>query len=537
MAHDLVGPAQGQWSTWQDVPWPEVPDRSRPQVWVYPGQPSYQAGDTATFHVSTSMDEVRLRIIRDGSPPEPVADLGPAAGQWHETPPDAVSHGCRWPAAFTLTIPQDWRSGGYLLVAEGRTADRHVTQDGFMVIRARPDQRSPVALVASTYTWNAYNDWGGASSYTALRDRFPWDFSPRLSLQRPWSRGQIACPVGAPRFGSIRRPPIGWAVRHEWSEWAYANGYARWSAAAGWARYDGLMARWLESEGVPFDLLSQWDLDRDPASLDDYACVITCGHDEYWSSDGRSVLASFLARGGRHARFGGNIMWQVRVDASGLATECFKFRADDDPERHGPVDRRTGAFEGLAIDRPPVTEFGGNATRGMYAGWGGTGVRGVGGFIVYRPRHWAFDGLDAYFGEVIGTETNLVSYEADGVDYTVRGGLPYPTGADGAPASLEILALTPTTAEEEDHGHPGSLFDPLDHDLAGIAILRYGSDTPEHRDLCRYGAAMITSMTIGDGHVFCAGSTEWPASLHAGDQACAIITRNVLRRFAQGGAP
>jgi hypothetical protein len=180
-----------------------------------------------------------------------------------------------------------------------------------------------------------------------------------------------------------------------------------------------------------------------------------------------------------------------------------------------------------------VAEFGGNATRGMYAGWGGSSIRGVGGFIVYRPRHWAFEGLDAYFGDVIGAETNVVSYEADGVDYTVRSGLPYPTGSDGTPDNLEILALTPTTAEEENHGNPGSLFDPLDNDLAGIATLRYGSDTPEHRDLCRYGAAMITSMPVGRGEVFCAGSTEWPASLHSGDRECAIVTRNVLRRFTQ----
>lgn len=227
-------------------------------------------------------------------------------------------------------------------------------------------------------------------------------------------------------------------------------------------------------------------------------------------------------------------MWQVRAEPRAQFTECYKFLADQDPHADGPVESRTGAFEGLAIDRPPVTEFGGNATRGMYAGWGGSSIRGVRGFILYRPRHWAFQGLDAYFGDVIGAETNLVSYEADGVDYNVVNGLPVPTGTDGTPADLEILALTPTTAEEEDHGNPGSLFDPLDHDLAGIARLRYGTDTPEHRERCRYGAAMITSMPVGAGEVFCAGTTEWPASLAQGDPACVIITRNVLRRFTAG---
>lgn len=523
--------ATGQWRTWQDAQWPEIPDPTQLQVWVYPGQPSYAPGETATFQVSSNADEVRLHVARHTDPSQTLLSLGPLPGMWRDVPEDVVTDGCRWPATFTLRIPDDWPSGGYIIVAEGRTGEQRVSQDGFFVLRALVERRASLVLIASTYTWNAYNDWGGASSYSALRDVYPWSFSPKLSLQRPWSRGQIRCPVGAPRFGSIRRPPINWAVRHEWTEWAYANGYAHWSASSGWARYDGLMATWLSRENFACDLISQWDLDRDPNVLDGYTCVITCGHDEYWSASGRAVLSEFLAAGGRHARFGGNIMWQVRADAQEQSTECYKFRANDDPQRHGPVAARTGAFEGLAIDRPPVTEFGGNATRGMYAGWGGSSIRGVGGFIVYRPRHWAFDGLDTYFGDVIGADTNVVSYEADGVDYTVRNGLPFPTGSDGTPEALEILALTPTTSEEENHGNPGSLFDPLDNDLAGIAVSRYGSDTPEHRDLCRYGAAMITSMNVGRGEVFCAGSTEWPASLHQGDRECAVITRNVLRRF------
>jgi hypothetical protein len=261
-----------------------------------------------------------------------MTELGPQQGTWHAMPADAVREGYRWPAAFTIEVPNEWPSGGYVVVAEGRTADTRVSQDGFFVLRAHPARSAPLALIASTYTWNAYNDWGGASSYTELRGVFSGTFVPRLSLQRPWSRGQIRCPVGAPRFGSIRRPPTGWAVRHEWTEWAFANGYAHRSASSGWARSDGLMMSWLECEGLECDLLSQWDLDRDPSILNGYDCVITFGHDEHWSASGRAVLARFLEAGGHHARFGGNIMWQVRADAAVQVTECYKVRADDDPQ-------------------------------------------------------------------------------------------------------------------------------------------------------------------------------------------------------------
>jgi len=114
-------------------------------------------------------------------------------------PANAVREGCRWPAAFTIEVPDKWPSSGYVVVAEGRTAVTRVSQDGFFVLRAHPSRSAPLALIASTYTWNAYNDWGEARSYRALRGVFSGTFEPRLSLQRLWSRGQIRCPVGAPR--------------------------------------------------------------------------------------------------------------------------------------------------------------------------------------------------------------------------------------------------------------------------------------------------------------------------------------------------
>ena len=204
MGSDPPTLAEGQWRTWQDAQWPELPDPSHLQVWVYSGQPSYAPGDTASFHVSSNADEVLLFLVRAGAEPRTMAELGPRPGVWCDMPPDAVRAGCRWPAEFTLDIPDDWPSGGYVIVAEGRSGDARVSQDGFFILRAHPRRRAPLALIASTYTWNAYNDWGGASSYTALRGVFPGTFEPRLSLQRPWSRGQIRCPVG---FRGLARSP------------------------------------------------------------------------------------------------------------------------------------------------------------------------------------------------------------------------------------------------------------------------------------------------------------------------------------------
>lgn len=140
-----------------------------------------------------------------------------------------------------------------------------------------------------------------------------------------------------------------------------------------------------------------------------------------------------------------------------------------------------------------------------------------------------------YYGDVIGAELPLVGYETDGVDYTFRSGLPYPTGEDGTPDDLEILALTPVTLEEEDHGHPGSILTIADGDLAFTAAAVGGADDPATRDRFRYGSAVITAMSRGDGQIFCAGTTEWPHALAANHAQCEIITTNVLNRFLTRG--
>lgn len=541
------GTAEGQWFTWLERltsdGWNDEPDAL--QIWGYTSQPSYAAGDVVELHVSTTADSWGYEVWRDGATFEKVHEAAGFVGQVHPMPDDVVAQGCGWPVGATFEIPSEWVSGGYIVVLRGQRGEAEVSQDGFFVLRAtNPGSASKMAMIVATYSWQEYNDWGGGCGY--FSDEFidqtidPLEareksFRPRLSFHRPWSRGLIRCPVGVPR---LAQPPLpfGAAVGVPAADWALANGYSMWTVASGWARYDGLTARWLEQQGYAPELVSQWDLDRYPSLLDDYDVVVTTGHDEYWSASGRQVLDAFIERGGRYARLAGNIIWQVRMEDDLTTQVCHKYAAHADPERDNPDrDLRSGAFEAQYIDNPPVTTFGANGFRGVYSRMGGLSPRGAGGFIVYRPDHWCFAGADVYYGDVLGGELPLVGFETDGIDYTFRSGLPYPTGDDGTPPQLELLALTPVTLEEEDHGHSGSIYSILDGDLAFAAEAVFGSDTPEHRDRLRYGSAVITSMTKGDGEVFCAGTTEWCHGLAQGNRQVEIITRNVLDRFLQGG--
>ncbi|HET6507842.1 MAG TPA: N,N-dimethylformamidase beta subunit family domain-containing protein [Baekduia sp.] len=540
-----------QWPHWYQWIRGERPgdDPSRLEVWGYAGRPSYAPGETLTLHVSTTASTFDVLVYRDGAEREVVHRATGLPGTVHPTPEDAYASGCRWPASVSVEIPGTWRSGGY--VVELTVADERgtATQDGFFAVRpAAPS--APIAVVLATYTWQAYNDWGGGSAYS--RDRAPAaaddpgaaghaaesssqrsadGFSPRLSFDRPWARGLIRRPLGAPRVAMGATAPPGWALRREQGEWSIANGYSYWSGAAGWDDFDAPFVRWAERQGYAIDVLTQWDLDRDPDCIKAYNCVVTVGHDEYWTATGRRALDTYVEQGGRYARFAGNILWRIRLEDEGTAQVCFKYVPELDPAA-GTGDRATGAFESRAIGDPPVTTFGANGGRGIYSRMGGSSPRGVGGFIVYRPGHWVFAGTDLYYADVLGGTVPLVGYESDGVGYTFDKGLPVPTGEDGAPASLEILALTPGGMAEEDHGNPGAFVEIGEGDMRFLAETIHGADTPETRDASRHGCAVITWMSKGAGEVVCAGSTEWPHALAQAEPTAERVVRNVLDRFS-----
>jgi hypothetical protein len=526
-----------QWSHWAERIRGERPrdDRSRLEVWGYAGRPSYAPGESLALHVSTTARTFDVLVYRDGGEREVVYEARGLAGAWHPTPDDAYAAGCGWPVAHTVEVPAAWRPGAYVIEFTASDERGTAVQDGFFVVRPEaPGRDARIAVVLATYTWQSYNDWGGGCAYSLDVPAGDVEgFSPRLAFERPWARGLIRQPSGAPRIAIGDALPIGWAPRREQGEWALANGYSCWSGSAGWAQFDGHFVRWAERAGYAIELLTQWDLDRDPSCLRDYACVVTVGHDEYWTARGRRALDDFVETGGRYARFAGNIMWQVRVVDELRTQVSYKMAPEADPlAASADRARRTGAFESAEIGDPPVTTFGANGARGVYSRVGGASPRGVGGFVVYRNDHWAFAGTDLYYADVLGRDVPLVGYESDGLAYTFDNGLPIATGEDGAPPELEILALTPVTRVEEDHGTPGAFLMMGSEEVGGAARTLFGEDTPATRQAISRGAAVMTWMPKGDGEVLCGGSTEWPWALACGERIAERVVANVLDRYS-----
>ena len=503
------------------------------EIWGYTPRMTYAPGDEVVLHVSTTAERWSFEVGRDGATYEPLLRLGDLPGTHHDTPADCSVTGCNWPESTRFTVPEGWRPGGYLITLTAERDGDRVEEHHLILIRRAPHlPRAPHVLVCATGTWLAYNCWGGSNHYEGITGPEGNEFSPVVSTQRPWTRGFCKLPAGAPRALPDQPPRHGDMTRYPYMEWAYAYGYSKKYASAGWASYERPFARWAESAGYDLDFCTQHDLDADPDRLTGHACAIFVGHDEYWSAPMRDAVDGFVDAGGRVARFAGNFLWQTRLSDEGRTQTCFKYVAERDPMASGPTPHlTTAAWEVAPVNRPGALTFGVNALRGVYAGLGRCAGNGPGGFTIYRPDHWAFEGAGLGYGDVLGASSRIFGYEVDGLDYRMEDGLPFPTCTDGAVPDITILAMGLATNIEADTRVWGETLYIGSADAAFKAMALYGKVTPETLDACARGNGMIIHWPKGRGEVFTAATCEWVAGLQRCDPQVVKITKNVLDRF------
>ncbi len=513
--------------------WPGM-DGGRGEIWCYTDRISYRAGETALLQVSSTAGTFALEIARDGAVETRVLEKGGLAARWQDTPDQCSAEGCGWESAFELRIGDDWPSGAYrvTLTAQGRHG-QPVRCHHLFIVAPRADKKpGRILQVAATGTWLAYNTWGGSNHYQGITGPNRDQYSPVVSTQRPWCRGFVALPPEAPRVPLEVAMPPRTVPRYPHMEWAFATGHSKKYASAGWASYDSHFFRFAERAGYEIDLASQHELHFSPELLDGYDCVVFVGHDEYWTWEMRDAVDAYVEHGGHAARFAGNFMWQTRLEDEGRRQVCYKYRAraEDPVYQNGDVTRATTSWEAPEIGRPGAATFGLNATRGLYAGWGGCAPRGARGFPVYRPEHWAFAGTGIYYGDVLGAESHVFGYEVDGLEHEVRGGLPYATDKD-APEGLQILAIGMASQVEESADIAMEDQFLADEDGRFSAEVLYGTASDADLDRVKRSNGMIVNFPRGKGEVFHAGSCEWVAGLLRHDAMVEQVTKNVLNRY------
>ncbi len=495
------------------------PDPDRAQVWAYADALSYRPGDRLRLHGMGKKGMARLVIARDGVAPTVVLDRQVAV-DFAVTPADASVNGCGWPLVFEMTLPQDWPSGVYTVTV---TAPGHSSESLFVLRAARPQAR--IAMVLTSGTWCAYNDWGGSNHYQGLCGPTGGDFTPVVSMLRPWAGGFVRWPEGAPRIP--HSSPLLSRPRYPHMDFARARGISKKYASSGWAAFERPFALWCEGQGIGLDMLTQHDLHRDPGALEGYERALIVGHDEYWTWEMRDHLEAWIDGGGRLARFGGNFYWQTRLSGDLTQQTCYKSEAEHADPLSG-TDRMTSYWDHPAVGRPAAATLGLTGAAGVYAGWSRCAAHGAGGFTIYRPDHWALAGTGLGYGDVLGAEARIFGYEVDGIDYTMTHGLPFAAPGAGLRGDLTIVGLSPATAlahstgpQDRDH-FIGTL------DAEDLADKVFGGLDAETLGRASRGNGAMAEYRRGQGAVFNAGSCEWVAGLIARARPVEQVTRNVL---------
>jgi hypothetical protein len=457
---------------------------SAPFLEAYAKPLSCQAGDRVGLHVSTNVPRYSVEIARLGATRQVVFAKDNLPGEKHPTPPDASTHGCRWPAALEVAVPASWPSGYYqvLLRAAGGGPGAADAEAFFVVRSPRPGRDAGILVQLCTNTYNAYNNWGGSSLYNG--------------------------PKGPARRVSFERPYIGFRPRDPFT-----------SRYSGWRRWEQPFVRWAEAAGYRLDFAVNADLEFRPEILKPYRLVLSVGHDEYWSAPMRDHLEAFIAGGGNVAFFSGNTsFWQVRSEDGGQALVSWKADFDQDPV-YATDDHRflTGTWTNRLVGRPE------NQLTGISFAYGGYHrffeFGGDGAYRVHRPDHWAFAGTGLKRDDLLGARDKIVGYECDGCLFALRDGLPMPTHEDGTPETFEVLCTA-----------PAGLSTKRDQSLLWVSEGLYGKGT--RRRVRQPGAAVLGCYTRG-GTVFTTGCTEWVRGLEGRDRVVERITRNVLDRLSR----
>ena len=145
----------------------------------------------------------------------------------------------------------------------------------------RNDSRSSdIVFQTSDTTWQAYNDWGGASFYGQAR-------ASAISYNRPFTSTFPHSPLG-PEFAAIQ---------------------------------------WLERNGYDVAYISGVDTaDRNGAALLNHDVFLSVGHDEYWSGEQRANVENARDAGVNLAFWSGNeVYWKTRWEPS-IAANAADFR-------------------------------------------------------------------------------------------------------------------------------------------------------------------------------------------------------------------
>ena len=448
-----------------------------------------RSGESAEFRVH-SVEQYQLSLWRYGWRKECVGVIGwydehgPRATMQITPDGDFTQTGVQWnqagygPPDCTRLITAPERSGLYYLWA--KTPSRREFSFPWVVAPASP--RARIAVLASTNTWNAYNNFGGRSNYVNA-DRLPE--RPIVNARLELDRYQNPLPFGVWRPRDEEYAPLSFERPEPHNDllgWGEVTDPVPGRVQCGQAPGEWRLLGWLEREGFEYDLYAEAQLHDGALPLEQYRVLILAVHPEYWTREMYLKVKRWVfEKGGRLAYLGGNgLNCEVTLSADGTM-RCMTH-----------VYSVNGEMGGHAEDNPEI-EYESRMHRTLESeanllgvACSSTGIMTAAPYRVADETHWVYAGTGLHRGDLFGQRTlhERVPGGASGHETDKR--------SASSPANTVLLAK-------------------------GI--------NPDQG-----GAEMVYHETARGGAVFSAGSITWVSALLA-DEYISRITRNVLDRF------
>ena len=425
---------------------------------------------------------------------------------------------CQWPVTHEWTVPDDTRSAVYALMLSAGDAEENVP---FHVVPPRGKATARVAVLASTYTYTIYGNHARLEYETDADWRERWQaqsnawgcypHNPGAHTEYGLSTYNVHTDGSGISIASWHRPMLNVRVGYL----TYCDEAIRGSGLRHFPA-DSHLTYWLENQGIEYDVITDFELDREGLDLlAHYPLVMTGSHPEYHTPSMLDALQAYRDGGGRLMYLGGNgFYWKIALS----------------PERDGVVEIRRGEGGIRAWAAEPGEYY--NQFDGEYGGlWRrngrppqhltGVGFTAQGNFhgSYYRraadadnPRaNWMFDGVDA---EVLGNHGlsahGAAGFELDRTDKRL-----------GTPAHALVVASS--------ENHPAD----APWVLVPEEMLTHLATWPGEpaADLIR--ADMTFFETPNGGAVFSTGSITFCGSLITNDcdNEISHLIRNVVNRF------
>jgi N,N-dimethylformamidase len=452
---------------------------------------SVQTGGRSEFRVHAT-EPYRLSLWRYGWKREFVKLLGwfdehgPRAVMQITPDGDYTQTGVNWnkigygSAHHTQYVTGPEKSGLYYLHAKGEKSGEFFSFP-WVVAPAKPTAK--IAILASTNTWLAYNNFGGRSNYINANCLPP---EPVVNARQDLIRYNMAGSFNVWGFQdeeyqplSFERPEPGNVV-HEHEE---VTDPIEGRLPCGMAPAEWRLLGWMEREGFAYDYYSEAQLHDETLDLDAYKILMISIHPEYWSRQMYQRVKDWVHnRGGKLMYLGGN---GLNCEVEFVDQDRLRFKTFLAPS--------TGGALGMPDPNNPEVYLDSRMHRTLESEASllgvvctETGIMTAAPYQVLNADHWVFAGTNLKNGDLFGEKS---------LQERINGGA---------------------------SGHETDKMSP--HSPAGTVLLAKGTNCDEG------GAEIVYYETASKGAVLSVGSITYVPCILV-DDSISRITANVITRF------